>query len=353
MISQYPVSWTRVTSLTVLLIPVSWLFRIAVTLRRALYTAGILRSVRLPVPVIVIGNISVGGTGKTPLVMWLVERLRAAGYTPGIISRGYGAEKSAAPEPRAVDIEGDAARYGDEPLLLARRSGCAVWIGADRVAAARALIAAQPACDVIISDDGLQHYRLARDAEVAVVDGARGHGNGLLLPAGPLREHVSRLHRVDAVVVRVDNLLPSETDETPRAAADVTEAPRFAMSIEAGSFYNLRDPRQISGARRFHEQRLHAAAGIGNPDNFFNTLTALGLTFTAHPFPDHHSYTQADLAFADCDAVVMTEKDAVKYERYAADATEKCWALGVEAHVESRLASLLIERLRRLPQRTS
>jgi tetraacyldisaccharide 4'-kinase len=338
--SGYPVSWVRVTSLTVLLIPLSWLYRLTVALRRTLYRRGLLRSVRLPVPVIVVGNISVGGTGKTPLVLWIVERLRVAGYTPGIVSRGYGAPAARGNEPRAVGAGDDAALCGDEPVLLARRSGSPVWIGADRIAAARALLASHPACDVIVSDDGLQHYRLARDAEVAVIDAARGHGNGFLLPAGPLREPPSRLDHVDAVVIR--------GDDTPQAAEDVTEAPRFAMAIEAGAFYNLRDPRQTGDARRFREQRVHAAAGIGNPEHFFNTLKSLGLAFTAHPFPDHHPYTQADLAFANCDAVVMTEKDAVKYERYATkttEAAEKYWALGVAARVDSRLASLLIERI--------
>ena len=334
--SGYPISWTRVTALTVLLIPFAWLYRIAVALRRALYTAGILRSERLPVAVIVIGNISVGGTGKTPLVLWLVERLSDAGYAPGIVSRGYGVKIAGKSKPRAVGINDDATLCGDEPVVLARRSGCPVWIGADRVAAARALLAAHPQCNVIVSDDGLQHYHLARDAEVAVIDGARGHGNGFMLPAGPLREPPSRLHTVDAVVIRGDDAQP--------AAASVTTVPRFAMSIEAGSFYNLLNPQHTGDARRFRGQRVHAAAGIGNPEHFFNTLKGLGLAFTAHPFPDHHPYTQADLAFADGDAIVMTEKDAVKYERYA---TEKCWVLSVAARVENRLAALLIERLRR------
>lgn len=341
--SRYPLSWTRVTALTVLLIPVSWLYRMAVAIRRALYRTGILRSERLPVPVIVIGNISVGGTGKTPLVLWLVERLREAGYAPGIVSRGYGASDAQTHQPRAVDIKDDAVQWGDEPVLLARRSGCPVWTGADRVAAARALLAAHPQCNVIVSDDGLQHYRLARDAEVAVIDGARGHGNGLLLPAGPLREPPSRLDTVDAVVMR--------GDDAQAAAAGVADVPRFTMAMEAGPFYRLLNPQHTVDARHFHRLRVHAAAGIGNPDHFFNTLKSLGLAFTAHPFPDHHPYTQTDLAFADCDAVVMTEKDAVKYERYATEATENCWVLGVAAQVESRLAALLIERLGEHPQR--
>ncbi len=332
----YPVSWTQVTAITLLLIPVSWLYHIVVATRRALYRVGILRSVRLPVPVIVVGNISVGGTGKTPLVLWLVERLRDAGFTPGIVSRGYGAST---PQARAVGVKDDAAQCGDEPVLLARRSGCAVWIGVDRVAAARALLAAHPQCDVIVSDDGLQHYHLARDAEVAIIDGSRRFGNRLLLPAGPLREPPSRLDTVDAVVIRSDNKPPDTSGGRP--------APRFAMSIEAGMFHNLRHPQHAVGARYFDGQRVHAAAGIGNPEHFFNMLKGLGLTCTVHPFPDHHPYTQADLAFADSDAVVMTEKDAVKYEQFVTEATEKYWALGVTAKVEHGLASMLIERIKR------
>jgi tetraacyldisaccharide 4'-kinase len=332
---RYPVSWTRVTSLTLLLVPLSWLYHIAVALRRALYAAGILHSIRLPVPVIVIGNICVGGAGKTPLVLWLIERLHAAGYMPGIVSRGYGGSAASTNQPRAVGAADDSALCGDEPVLLARRSGCPVWIGADRVAAARGLLAAHPECNVLVSDDGLQHYRLARDAEIAVIDGARRFGNRFLLPAGPLREPPSRLDSVDAVVTR--------NDRTPSDTSGGRPAPRFAMWLEADRFYNLLHPQHTVDARHFDGQRVHAAAGIGNPDHFFNTLKGLGVTFTAHSFPDHHPYTRADLAFTEGDAIVMTEKDAVKYECYA---TEKHWALGVTARVESRLASMLIERIK-------
>lgn len=340
--SGHPVSWTHVTALTLVLMPVSWLYGLVVTLRRALYTAGLLRSERLPVPVIVVGNITVGGTGKTPLVLWLVEHLRTAGYQPGIVSRGYRKSGAAGPgnnEPRSVGINDDAALCGDEPVLLARRSGCPVWIGADRVAAARALLAAHPDCDVIVSDDGLQHYRLARDAEIAVIDDARKFGNRLLLPAGPLREPTSRLDSVDAVVLRVDDKPPDTSGGRP--------APRFAMWLEAGPFRNLLNPDTTVDAQHFRGQRVHAAAGIGNPDHFFNTLKSLDLDFTAHPFPDHHPYTQADLAFDDCDAVVMTEKDAVKYQQFVTGDTAKYWALEVTAKVENRLATQLIARIER------
>ncbi len=335
----HPQSWTQFTALSLLLMPVSWLYGVVILLRRALYSMGILRSERLPVPVIVVGNISVGGTGKTPLVLWLADYLLASGFKPGIISRGYRKSGNSSGEkvPRAVGATDDPDRCGDEPVLLARRSGCPVWIGADRVSAARALLAAHPQCNVILSDDGLQHYRLARDVEIAVIDGMRRFGNCLLLPAGPLREPLARLDTVDAVVIRRDDRPPDTSGGRP--------APRFAMRLEAGKFRNLLHPQTVVDASHFHGQQVHAAAGIGNPDHFFNSLKDLGLTFTAHPFPDHHDYTQADLAFADGNAVVMTEKDAVKYERYSKEATENCWALGVTAHVDIGLGNLLVRRI--------
>jgi tetraacyldisaccharide 4'-kinase len=197
---------------------------------------------------------------------------------------------------------------------------------------------------VIVSDDGLQHYRLARDAEIAVVDGTRKHGNGFLLPAGPLREPPARLHSVDAVVIRSREEWERERPEP----ADVLDAPRFAMSMIPGAFYQLGDPQHTEIAGGFRGQRVHAAAGIGNPQHFFSTLKTLGLAFTAHAFPDHFSYTQGDLEFAGCDAVVMTEKDAVKYEPYA---TGKHWVLGITAQVENGLAPLLIKRLHEHRQR--
>jgi tetraacyldisaccharide 4'-kinase len=327
---SYPVAWTRVTRLTVLLAPLSGLFRAAVTLRRFLYKTGILRSERMPVPVIVVGNISVGGTGKTPLVLWLVTQLRAAGYRPGIISRGYDGTLKA---PQAVLANSDAGRCGDEPVLPARRSGCAVWIGRDRPATARALINANPDCNVIISDDGLQHYRLARDFEIAVLDAGRGHGNGWMLPAGPLREPPSRLDSVDAVVVRGGV-------KAPRLPA---APPLYGMSLVSTGLCSLRNTSRRVEPGHFEGLRVHAIAGIGNPQQFFDMLARLGIAHTAHAFADHHPYTAADLAYSDCDAIVMTEKDAVKCERYA---TECHWALQVDAHIEGALAHAVLDRLK-------
>ena len=328
---RYPKFWAHVTWLTILLAPLSWLYRAVVSVRVSFYRRGWQRSVHLPVPVIVVGNISVGGTGKTPLVLWLAERLRVVGYRPGIISRGYGGNSK---RPRAVLADSDAALYGDEPVLFARASGCPVWTGKNRVATARALLAANPQCNVIISDDGLQHYRLARDVEIAVVDGTRGHGNGWLLPAGPLREPVTRLHSVDAVVVR---------GLAPDSLMGSLHSP-FTMTLEPAKLRNLHDANRTLAFKSLKGKRVHAVAGIGNPQQFFDTLTQLGIAHTPHAYADHHAYSAADIAFEACDAVVMTEKDAVKCERYASD---DHWALQAEARVHQSLAQRVLERLKR------
>lgn len=328
--ASHPVAWTRITGLTLLLSPLSWLYRAAITLRRWLYGVGLLRRTTLAVPVIVVGNISVGGTGKTPLVIWLAERLRQAGYTPGIISRGYGGAANAI---QAVHANDDPAICGDEPVLMARRTACPVWIGKRRVAAARALLATNPACNVVISDDGLQHYALARDFEIAVIDGARGLGNGRLLPAGPLREAPSRLREVDAVVVR--GLSPSPVPYAPSP---------LVMTLEASRARNVRDPNLEVTPDHFRGLRVHAVAGIGNPQQFFDALTRLGIAHTPHPFDDHHAFRAADLAFGDCDAILMTEKDAVKCERFANDTY---WALPADAVVDEALLQRVLQKIHR------
>jgi tetraacyldisaccharide 4'-kinase len=312
--------WYRFSWLSALLAPLSLGFGAVVGVRRFSYRAGWRRAERLPVPVVVVGNLVAGGTGKTPLVLWLVDALRARGFRPAILSRGYGGANE---RPCEVAIGGDAARYGDEPLLLAERSGVPVWIGRDRASAARAAIAAHPDRDLLICDDGLQHYALARDFEIAVED-ERGYGNGLLLPAGPLREPPSR--QVDATVV---NGAPARTGA-------------FAMRLEPAGFRGVRDPQRTAAADALRGRRLHAVAGIGNPARFFATLASLGLAFTPHAFPDHHAFAPADLDFADCDAVLMTEKDAVKCRAFSRD---DLYALRVEARVDERLAELVALRL--------
>jgi len=325
--------WYRLSPLHLALWPLAVIFGLLGALRRRFYRAGLLRVARLPVPVIVVGNISVGGTGKTPLVIWLAEQLRAEGYTPGIISRGYG---GTAPEPRPALADSDPAVTGDEAVLLARRCVCPVWIGADRAAAARALLRARPACDVLISDDGLQHYALGRDIEIAVIDGERGFGNGMLLPAGPLREPPRRLDLVDAVVINGTPLFPRES--LPHAV------PAFDMRLTGRMFYDVLNPAQRAGPERFAHHAVHAVAAIGNPQRFFNHLRELGLSFTAHTFADHHTFAPSDLAFAGDDAVIMTEKDAVKCERFC---SENLWALQIDAVAEPGLEALVLRKLRK------
>jgi tetraacyldisaccharide 4'-kinase len=321
--------WERVTPVSALLYPLSLLYGAVASIRRAAATPA-----RLPVPVIVAGNLTVGGTGKTPLVLWLAEFLTSRGYTPGIVSRGYGGRGRA---PRRVLPESDPLACGDEAVLLARRSGCPVWAGADRVAAGEALLASQPACNIVLSDDGLQHYRLARDVEICVVDAARGFGNGWLLPAGPLRETLTRLAGVDAVIVNGDGSAPH-----PSIALLPGNAARFAMTLEGREFRNLLNPGQAAGAELFRGKRVHAIAGIGNPQRFFSHLRALGLDFVAHPFPDHHPFTAADLAYDGLEAVVMTEKDAVKCKSFA---TEMHWELAVDAAPDPAAGELVLRKL--------
>lgn len=323
--------WYNVTSPAFLLSPLSLVFRAAVALRWALYRAGIFRVVKVSAPVIVVGNITVGGTGKTPLVPWLVGILRSRGMQPGIVSRGHGG-KAGAPQP--VTPESDPAVCGDEAVMLARCCNAPVWVGTDRVAVAQALLAAHPGCNVIVSDDGLQHYRLARDVEIAVVDGGRGLGNGFMLPAGPLREPATRLTAVDAIVVNISQSAAVGLKTTAPAA--------FAMSLAGSEFYNLLNPERRTGPEHFRNRRLHAVAGIGNPQRFFDHLRRLGLNFTAHPFPDHHRFTAADLVFAGADAVVMTAKDAVKCRQFA---HENYWVLPVVAEIDPALGELVLHKL--------
>lgn len=323
--------WKRIAFPNLLLLPFSGIFFLLTSLRRFLYRSGILRPTRLSVPVVVVGNLSVGGTGKTPLVLWLAQNLRAAGCNPGIVSRGYGGSSEG---PLEVKQGGDPAITGDEPQLLAT-IGAPVWIGKNRADAARSLLAKQPQCDIIILDDGLQHYALARDCEIAVVDGNRIFGNKLLLPAGPLREPVSRLQTVDAIVVN-----SAET-----ATQFDSPAPVFRMTLQGGEFYSLQNPSRRAKAEQFRGKKIHAMAGIGNPQRFFASLKNLGIESTNHEFGDHHAYRAKELHFDDCDILIMTEKDAVKCAAYA---HEKFWVYPVQAQIPHELLALVLEKKRNL-----
>lgn len=328
--------WQRLGGGALVFLPLALAFRLLTSLRAALYRARILPSWRAPVPVIVVGNITAGGTGKTPLVIAIVDSLRRAGKKPGVVSRGYGRVPPTDADPHGVVrvLPGVATPeyFGDEPVLIARRTRVPVYLSPDRPAAARALLAAHPETDVLVSDDGLQHYALARDVEIAVVDGERGFGNGLPLPSGPLREPVSRLRRVDAAVVN-----GGYSDRVP--------APRqFAMTLAGERFVSFSGedlaPEEFVPAAR--GRRIAAVAGIGNPQRFFAHLGRLGVVADRHPFPDHHQFQPAELRLPGAELVVMTEKDAVKC---AAFADARMWFLRVEAALPPDFDAFLLERL--------
>ncbi len=317
--------WSERNLLTLGLAPLSALFRGAVAARRCLYRTGVLKTTHLPVPVIVIGNISVGGTGKTPLVLWIADLLARSGHRPGIITRGYGGDGVLRPVTRSSTP----AQVGDEPMLLARRTEAPIFAGPDRVRAAQALLAAHPDCDVLISDDGMQHYALARDMEIAIVDGARGFGNGRLLPAGPLREPVCRLAYVDAIVCN--------------GTCSALGLPAYEMVLSGDRCVNLANPNQQCAATAFKEIPVRALAAIGNPARFFAHVRELGLRFSEHPFPDHHPFRVQDLAFASDDVVLMTEKDAVKCTAFA---KPNWWYLPVTAQADPALGELILAKVR-------
>lgn len=322
--------WYRLGLWHVVLIPFSWLYQFLSKLRRVAYLCGIFKSYQLSVPVVVVGNITVGGTGKTPLVIWLALTLKQAGYTPAIISRGYGGRAQSI---SAVDINAEPSVVGDEPILIAAHSDCPVWVGRDRVAVGEALLRAHTECDVIISDDGLQHYRLQRDVEIAVVDSMRGFGNGFRLPAGSLRESTVRLTEVDAVVKNGNTAI-----DLP-----VNVATTFLMQLQTMQFYQLMQSQNQCTATAFTNKKVHAIAGIGNPERFFQTLRELGLSFKSHVFADHHAFQVQDLQITDADIILMTEKDAVKCKVFA---NPRCWVLPVVAQLESTFLPHLLLQLK-------
>jgi tetraacyldisaccharide 4'-kinase len=330
-------SWARRGLLACALWPLSLLFRALVTLRRRLYQLGLLKSARLPMPVVVVGNIFVGGTGKTPLTIWLVEALRQAGFSPGVISRGYGARDSL---PRAVSAGSRAQEVGDEPLLIAFRTQCPVMVGRDRVATGRALLKAFPEVDIIVSDDGLQHYALARDVEIVLSD-ARGAGNGWLLPAGPLREPLSR--RRDFTVI--NGPLPAVSN------AAVSPQP-IRMDLNGGFAERLTDrlqrvPLAELGKSAGPAARIVAAAGIGNPGRFFTMLRGAGLVFDEMPLPDHFDFMSNPFAVIVADIILITEKDAVKCAQTDQLKNDpRLWVVPVTASIDGALAEQIVEKCR-------
>ncbi len=361
--------WQPHATLTaLLLIPLSWCFGAVAAVRRHAYRKGWIRAVRVRVPVVVVGNITVGGTGKTPLTLALVEALRERGYRPGVVSRGYGRRGHGGRDdvPRAVRAGDNPGEAGDEPPLLAG-AGAPVWVGARRAAAAQALLAAHSEVDVIVADDGLQHYALAREVEIAVIDAARGIGNGLLLPAGPLRESPSRLASVDAVVeLTGDGTLPGQNgqhgqgaqggrrhsarlslrDTLPQrvgAAGKNVVRPWFLMTQEPAAWRNVVDPGITAQPEELRGSGVVAIAGIGNPQRFFDLLRQMGIDAVTQAFPDHHRYRRSEVAFPGALAILMTEKDAVKCREFQ-DA--RMWMLPIRARVDPAFFDLVAEKLR-------
>ncbi len=303
--------WYSKNPIAFLLLPLGLLFGAVTALRRVAYRAGLKRTRRFEVPVLVIGNITVGGTGKTPLVIWLADYLRQRGFRPGIVARGYGG--GARHWPQQVRPDSDTATVGDEAVMLAARTGCPMCVGPDRPAAVAALLA-HTDVNVVLSDDGMQHYALARDIEIAVIDGERRLGNGFLLPAGPLREPASRLARVDMVVVNGQG-----------------GNGEFSMKLHQPGVVSL-DGQTRGRLEDFSERKVHAIAGIGNPERFFCLLERHGLNIVRHPFPDHHVFTEKDLLFDEELPILMTEKDAVKCRRLPC---RDCWVVPVDAQPDA------------------
>lgn len=310
--------------ITFLLLPLSILYCAVSWVRRTLYKFNILESSGLSVPVIVVGNISVGGTGKTPLVIAITQYLKANGFNPGVISRGYGGQASQWPQ--SVTPDSDPALVGDETVLIANRCRCPVSVGPNRVAAAEALLAAHQ-CDIIVSDDGLQHYAMKRNIEIVVMDGERRLGNRVCLPAGPLRELPSRLQSVDMLI----------TNGAPQSG-------EFGMQLKAYAFHKVNDDTELMPLNAFEGKNVDAVSGIGNNERFFRQIQDLGIHIHKHPFPDHYQYKLKDISFSDQKPILMTEKDAVKCQKYSLN---DAWYLRVDACLENRFYETLTSLIRK------
>lgn len=315
--------WYGKSFVSFLLLPFSLIFISLVKLRKFLYQSGFKTIHQLAVPVVVVGNMTVGGTGKTPLIIWLAALLIDSGYRPGIISRGYGGKSES--WPRWIDVNSDVNEVGDEAVLLARKTACPMVASPSRVDAARLLLN-KTDCDIILSDDGLQHYALGRDIECIVVDGERRFGNGFCIPAGPLREPSSRLENADFIVVNGRKLADNE----------------FAMQLLGDKAINLLNG-ETKDLAEFKQTRCHAIAAIGNPDRFFKLLETAGLSYQTHRFPDHYAFQHQDIQFNDDKPVLMTEKDAVKCLSFAGSNN---WYIPVQAVLEADFANQILHLLR-------
>lgn len=320
-------AWYKPRSWVLILLPLSWLFKGIASLRKS-FLQKRYQGKAFAVPVVVVGNISVGGTGKTPLLIALVKSLQVAGYRPGIVSRGYGG--SASSIPRKVTAQSASQEMGDEPVLIAREVGCPVVVASDRAAAVEFIIR-EFEIDIVLSDDGLQHYRMHRDFEIAVLDARRGLGNKQCLPAGPLREPPARLAEVDCVVL--NGAADGQVFDLPPALARLIK-----MQLKPTYFRHLRSGKRVASDAWPGSRNVHALAGIGNPERFSASLSALALEPLLHRLPDHHQFQASDLAFEDGLDIVITAKDAVKCEAFAPD---NVWVLEVEADISAQLVDLL------------
>ncbi len=315
--------WKNNHCLAYCLWPLSLIYRSIIWIRRYLYRWKLKKTIYFSVPIIVVGNITVGGTGKTPLVIWLAHFLKKQGWRPGIVSRGYGGR--ALHYPYRVTSSSAVTEVGDEALLIVRKTHCPMWIDPKRVRAVQNLLTQIP-CDVVISDDGLQHTALGRALEIIVVDGQRRFGNGFCLPAGPLREPVTRLQQADFVVINTDQ----STDE-------------WTMQIKPDYFYALQRPQNRQTVDYFlHNKNIHVIAAIGHPQRFFTSLRCLGLRFTEHVFSDHYVFKQEDLDYGDDSLIIMTEKDAMKCEAFA---DQRFWVVAVQIECDQRFSKALLEKL--------
>lgn len=326
--------WLKRGVVTQLLRPLAWLYGALLNFRFGLYMIGYKAQYRAPVPVIVVGNIFIGGTGKTPMVISLIEFLRLHGWNPGVISRGYGRDAEEVLEVTAASL---AAEVGDEPLLIAQRTDCPLYVSRSRSLAAQELLKRHPSVDLLISDDGLQHYALGRDIEIVMYD-QRGVGNGLLLPAGPLRETANR--RRDFTVLNLGS--DGAQQGLPLGIGDDV----ISMRLIPSKVLQLSDSKLQLEIESLRGKSILAAAGIGNPQRFFDLLTQAGLSFEAMPLPDHYAFDEQVFAQKTAEIILITEKDAVKCRQIAGLRQDpRIWVVPVQAHLEERFGIELLKLL--------
>jgi tetraacyldisaccharide 4'-kinase len=327
-----PEFWKNKNPIAYSLWPLSWIYRFIFLIRKCLYDSGFKKKIRFPVPVIVVGNLTVGGTGKTSLIIYLANLLRKNGFNPGIVSRGY--HGVARNYPILVTPNSQAQIVGDEPLLIAQKTDCPVVIDPKRTRAARYLLQ-KTSCDLILSDDGLQHFALERDLEIVVIDGQRLFGNGFYIPAGPLREPITRLKSADFVLI--------QNNSSNNLPALLNKIPYFNFQLKIQSFYQLIDPNNRKDSAYFQGKNLYAVTGIGNPQRYFQSLQAMGLICITHAFVDHYLFKAKDFEKFDKNSfILMTEKDAVKC---VALNDERLWVTQTQTICDPKFFEQLINKI--------